>query len=111
MKKLEIGDKIYKLSDGWFNYRISIVRLTPTLAIDRRGDKFKINIIDGVCCKVPKDQPQFLSSKVKYLIETPELKNAFEKQCLVSKFKTFDFGKLNLETLLEIDNILKLIIK
>jgi len=109
MKKLEIGDRIYKRYGGWFNYRIPIVKITPTLAIDKRGDKFKINVINGVCCKVPKDRPQCLGARAVYLIETPELKSAFEKQFLINKLEAFDFDKLTLETLLEIDNILKLI--
>jgi protein tyrosine phosphatase len=118
MKKLEIGDKIYtRISyDGLerkIRCRSRVVRITPTLAITHWGDKFKINSIDGACRKVPKDkQEQFVYTQVEYLIETEELKSAYQKQLLVRKFKEwFDFNQLNLETLLEIDNILKSIIK
>jgi hypothetical protein len=112
MKKLEIGDIIYKRCDGWFRYRSRVVRITPTLAITHWGDKFKINSIDGACRKVPEDKrEQFFYTRAEYLIETEELKSAYQKQSLVRKFKKFDFNQLSLETLLEIDNILKLTIK
>jgi len=110
MKKLEIGDRIYqRISyDGLhtkIRNRSRVVRITPTLAITSWGDKFKINSIDGACRKVPEDkQEKFVYARCEYLIETEELKSAYQKQSLVRKFKEFDFNELSLETLLEINN-------
>ena len=102
MKKLEIGDRIYQRGDMGFYSWTTVVRTTPTLAITSNQSKFKIDVISGWCCEVPKNQNNF--DRIQFLLGTQELKEAFEKQVLVRKFKGFDFGKLNLETLLEIDN-------
>jgi len=107
MKKLEIGDRIYQRGDLGFYSWTTVVRTTPTLAITSKGEKFKIDVINGRCCEVPKEIGRF--DRIKYLLGTEELRKAYQKQVLVNKFKKFDFGKLNLETLLEIDN--KLTIK
>ena len=107
MKKLEIGDRIYKRGDIGFYSWTTVVRTTPTLAITKGGGKFKINVVDGECCEVPKEVGRF--DRIKFLLETQELRESYQKQKLIIKFKKFDFGKLNLETLLEIDN--KLTIK
>jgi hypothetical protein len=107
MKKLEIGDRIYERGDSGFYSWTTVVRTTPTLAITKGGGKFKIDVINGECCEVPKEIGRF--DRIKYLLGTEELRKAYQKQVLVNKFKKFDFGKLNLETLLEIDN--KLTIK
>ncbi len=118
MKKLEIGDIIYKRisydGDGFsrkIRYRSRVVKITPTLAITHCGDKFEINSIDGACRILSKNTNTFLNvyTRVEYLIETEELKSAYQKQSLVRKFKEFDFNELSLETLIEINN--KLIIK
>jgi hypothetical protein len=109
MKKLEIGDRIYEQGDSGFYSWTTVVRTTPTLAITKGGGKFKIDVVGGECCEVPKEVGKF--DRIKFLFGTQELREAYQKQVLVNKFKKFDFGKLNLETLLEIDNILKLIIK
>jgi len=109
MKKLEIGDRIYERGDAGFYSWTTVVRTTPTLAITKGGGKFKINVVDGECCEVPKEVGRF--DRIKYLFGTQEIKEAYQKQALARKLKEFDFSKLNLETLLEIDNILKLTIK
>jgi hypothetical protein len=109
MKKLEIGDRIYERGDSGFYSWTTVVRTTPTLAITNGGNKFKINVVDGKCCEVPKEVDKF--DRIKFLFGTEELRKAYQKQALTRKLKEFDFGKLTLETLLEIDNILKLIIK
>jgi hypothetical protein len=109
MKKLEIGDRIYERGDSGFYSWTTVVRTTPTLAITKGGGKFKINVVDGECCEVPKEVGRF--DRIKYLLGTEELRKAYQKQALARKLKEFDFSKLNLETLLEIDNILKLTIK
>jgi hypothetical protein len=107
MKKLEIGDRIYERGDSGFYSWTTVVRTTPTLAITKGGGKFKINVVDGECCEVPKEVGRF--DRIKFLLGTEELKKAYQKQVLVNKFKKFDFNKLTFETLLEIDN--KLTIK
>jgi hypothetical protein len=109
MKKLEIGDRIYERGDSGFYSWTTVVRTTPTLAITSNGGKFKIDVVDGECCGVPKEVGKF--DRIRFLLGTQELREDYQKQVLVNKFKKFDFGKLTLETLLEIDNILKLIIK
>ena len=107
MKKLEIGDRIYQRGDIGFYSWTTVVRTTPTLASTKSGGKFKINVVDGECFEVPKIKNNF--DRIKFLLETQELREDYQKQKLINKFKKFDFGKLNLETLLEIDN--KLTIK
>jgi hypothetical protein len=109
MKKLEIGDRIYQRGDSGFYSWTTVVRTTPTLAITKGGGKFKIDVINGECCEVPKKRDYF--DRIKFILGTQEIKEAYQKQALTRKLKGFDFGKLNLETLLEIDNILKLTIK
>jgi hypothetical protein len=109
MKKLEIGDRIYERGDSGFYSWTTVVRTTPTLAITSKGRKFKIDVVDGECCEVPKIRDNF--DRIEFLLGTQELKEGYQKQVLVNKFKKFDFGKLTFETLLEIDNILKLTIK
>jgi hypothetical protein len=107
MKKLEIGDRIYKRGDSGFYSWTTVVRTTPTLAITKGGGKFKINVVDGECCEVPKEVGKF--DRIKFLFGTQELREAYQKEVLVNKFKKFDFNKLTFETLIEIDN--KLTIK
>jgi len=108
MKKLEIGDRIYERGDAGFYSWTTVVRTTPTLAITKGGNKFKIDVVNGECCEVPKKRDY---DRIIYLFGTQEIKEAYQKQALARKLKEFDFSKLNLETLLEIDNILKLTIK
>jgi hypothetical protein len=100
MKKLEIGDRIYERGDSGFYSWTTVVRTTPTLAITKGGGKFKIDVINGECCEVPKEIGRF--DRIKYLLGTEELRKAYQKQVLARKLKEFDFSKLNLETLLEI---------
>ena len=107
MKKLEIGDRIYERGDSGFYSWTTVVRTTPTLAITKGGNKFKIDVINGECCEVPKIRNNF--DRIMFLLETQELRESYQKQKLINKFKKFDFNELNLETLLEIDN--KLTIK
>jgi hypothetical protein len=107
MKKLEIGDRIYQRGDSGFYSWTTVVRTTPTLAITKGGGKFKIDVIDGECCEVPKIRNNF--DQIRFLLGTQELREAYQKQVLIIKFKKFDFNKLTFETLLEIDN--KLTIK
>jgi len=102
MKKLEIGDRIYERGDSGFYSWTTVVRTTPTLAITKSGEKFKINVVDGECCEVPKEVGKF--DRIRFLFGTQELKSAYQKQSLVRKFKEFDFNELSLETLLEISN-------
>ena len=109
MKKLEIGDRIYERGDSGFYSWTTVVRTTPTLAITKSGNKFKIDVINGECCEVPKIRDNF--DRIEFLLGTEELKKAYQKQVLTNRLRKFDFGKLTLETLLEIDNILKLTIK
>jgi hypothetical protein len=104
MKKLEIGDRIYERGDSGFFSWTTVVKTTPTLAITKNGKKFKINVVDGKCCEVSKEVNKF--DRIKFLLGTRELKKAYRKQVLANKLKRFDFGKLTLETLLDIDNIL-----
>ena len=104
MKKLQIGDKIYATNDYGVNSVITIARITPTLAITDKGDKFKINTDNGFCHKVPKDDPWTFTGRTYYQLETPELKEILQKQRLVQKISKFDFKKLDLKTLIEINN-------
>jgi hypothetical protein len=107
MKKLEIGDRIYERGDSGFYSWTTVVRTTPTLAITKGGGKFKIIVVDGECCEVPKTRNNF--DRIKFLFGPQELREDYQKQKLIIKFKKFDFNQLSLETLLEIDS--KLTIK
>ncbi len=104
MKKLQIGDKIYATNDYGINSILEIARITPTLAITDKGYKFKINTVDGFCHKIPKDDPWTYNGLIYYQLETQELKDAFKKQKLVEMISKFDFKKLDLKTLIEINS-------
>ena len=104
MKKLQIGDKIYATNNNGVNRVMTIARITPTLAITDKGDKFKINTDNGFCHKVPKDDSWSSNGRTYYQLETPELKEILQKQRLVQKISKFDFKKLDLKTLSEINN-------
>lgn len=101
MKKLQIGDRIYAINNDGVNYVMTIARTTPTLAITDKNIKFKINTNNTFCYKVPKDD---LWSRTYYQLETPELKEILQKQRLVQKLSKFDFNKLDLKTLIEINS-------
>ena len=104
MKKLQIGDKIYLTNDYGIDCVLEIARITPTLGITPGGMKFKINTDNGFCYKVPKDDPWTSSGRTYYQLETAELKEILQKQRLVHKFSKFDFKKLDLKTLTEINS-------
>ena len=105
MKKLQIGDKIYATHNNDIGGILEIARITPTLGITPGGMKFKINATDnGFCHKVPKDDPWTFNGRTYYQLETPELKEILQKQRLVQKISKFDFKKLDLKTLIEINN-------
>ena len=80
MKKLQIGDKIYATNDYGVNCVMTIARITPTLAITDRGDKFKINTNNEFCVKTPKDDSWSSNGRTYYQLETPELKEILQKQ-------------------------------
>ena len=103
MKKLQIGDKIYLTDDYGIDCVLEIARITPTLGITPGGMKFKINTDNGFCHKVPKDDPWTSSGRTYYQLETPKLKEILQKQRLVQKLSKFDFKKLDLKTLIEIN--------
>lgn len=105
MKKLQIGDKIYATNDYGINSILEIARITPTLAITKSEVKFKINTtVNGFCHKVPKDDSWSSNGRTYYQLETPELKEILQKQRLVQKLSKFDFNKLDLKTLTEINS-------
>ena len=104
MKKLQIGDKIYLTNDYGIDCVLEIARITPTLGITPGGMKFKINTVDGFCHKVPKDDPWLSSGRTYYQLETAELKEILQKQRLVRNLSKLDFKKLDLKTLIEINN-------
>ena len=104
MKKLQIGDRIYAINNDGVNYVMTIARTTPTLAITDKGDKFKINTNNTFCYKVPRDDPWTSFGRTYYQLETPELKEILQKQRLVQKLSKLDFNKLDLKTLIEINN-------
>ena len=104
MKKLQINDKIYATNDYGINSILEIARITPTLGITPGGMKFKINTDNGFCHKVPKDDPWTSSGRTYYQLETPELKETLQKQRLIQKLSKFDFKKLDLKTLTEINS-------
>ena len=106
MKKLQIGDKIYATHNNDIGGILEIARITPTLAITDKGYKFKINADNGFCVKTPKDSAWSSSfyGRYYYQLETPELKEILQKQRLVQKLSKFDFNKLDLKTLSEINN-------
>ena len=104
MKKLQIGDKIYATDDYGIDCVMKIARITPTLAITTSNIKFKINTVDGFCHKVPKNDSWTFTGRTYYQLETPELKEILEKQRLVQKLSKFDFNKLDLKTLIEINS-------
>jgi len=104
MKKLQIGDNIYVTDNYGIDCVLEIARTTPTLGITSGGMKFKINTTDnGFCHKVPKDDPWLSNGRTYYQLETPELKETLQKQRLVQKLSKFDFKKLDLKTLIEIN--------
>ena len=109
MKKLQIGDKIYATNNNGVNFVMTIARITPTLGITKLDRvksciKFKINTVDGFCHKVPKDDSWLSSNRTYYQLETAELKEILQKQRLVRKLSEFDFKKLDLKTLIEINS-------
>ena len=104
MKKLQIGDKIYATDNNGIDCVLEIARITPTLGITPGGMKFKINTDNGFCDKVPKDDYWLSSGRIYYQLETPELKETFQKQRLVRKLSKLDFNKLDLKTLIEINS-------
>ena len=106
MKKLQIGDKIYATNNNGINCVMTIARITPTLAITDKGDKFKINTDNEFCQEIPKFNgwPCAFNGRTYYQLETPELKETFQKQKLVRKLSKFDFNKLDLKTLIEINS-------
>jgi hypothetical protein len=104
MKKLQIGDKIYATDNYGINCILEIARITPTLGITDKGYKFKINTVDGFCQEVPKDDSWSFNGRTYYQLETAELKEILQKQRLVHKFSKFDFKKLDLKTLTEINS-------
>lgn len=104
MKKLQIGDRIYATNNNGVNCVMTIARITPTLAITDKGDKFKINTNNGFCYEVPKDDPWTSFGRTYYQLETPELKEILQKQRLVQKLSKLDFNKLDLKTLIEINS-------
>ncbi len=104
MKKLQIGDKIYATNNNGVNCVMTIARITPTLAITDKGDKFKINTNGGFCYEVPKNDPWISFGRTYYQLETPELKEILQKQILVQKLSKLDFNKLDLKTLIEINS-------
>jgi hypothetical protein len=105
MKKLEIFDRIYERGDSGFYSRTTVVRTTPTLAITKGGGKFKIDVINGECCEIPKIKNNF--DRIKFLLETQELKEVYEKEVLTSRFQKFNLNKLTFEILpgIEIDKL------
>jgi hypothetical protein len=109
-KKLEIGDKIYKVNRHNKNiYEIyNIIKVDEKTAQTNTGFMLKRQIKNNICFSTNKSYYKF-NSEMDYFIETQELKNDFEKQVLIEKFKNFDFKKLTLKVLQEINN--KLIIK
>jgi hypothetical protein len=105
MKKLQIGDKIYATNNSCVSDILEIARITPTLGITLDGTKFKINTTDdGFCQKTSKDDPWTFRGKCYYQLETPELKEILQKQRLAQKLSKFNFNKLDLKTLIEINS-------
>ena len=108
MKKLQIGDKIYCVDNYGIDCILEIARITPTLAITTERIKFKINAVDGFCIKTPKDNPYSFNGRCYYQLETDKLKEIYQKQTLIKKLSKFDFNKLDLKSLIEINNKLKI---
>lgn len=90
--ELKVGDIIYSLTGGEPTNKYIVDRVTKTQAICGRNVKFKIEFTDrGFVERVGGN-----GFRVLYKMETPEIKEEFERKCLISKLKyCTDFNKLS----------------
>ena len=100
MKKLQIGDKIYTVNiNNKRVYEVSeVIEINDTMAFTK-ARFFKKHIKNEKCFLYQK-----YNSCMDYFIETQELKDTFEKQQLIEIISKFDFNKLDLKTLIEINS-------
>lgn len=107
IRDLQIGDKIYTVNIN--NNRVH--EITEIIMIEENkvfnGQRFfKRQIKNGKCFLYSKAYMKY-NSFMNYFIETQELKDTFEKQQLIEIISKFDFNKLNLETLKQIELLIK----
>ena len=92
--ELKVGNIIYSLTGGEPTHKYIIDRVTKTQAIYGYGSgsiKFKIESTGGFVERVGGN-----GFRVHYKIETPELKEEFERLCLISKLQyNTNFNKLS----------------
>ena len=104
IRDLQIGDKIYTVNIC--NKRVyelhKVIEVNEKMA---RTEKhiFKKYIKAGKCFLYSKAYMKY-NALSEYFIETQELKDTFEKQQLIEIISKFDFKKLDLKTLIEINN-------
>lgn len=104
MKTLNLGDVVYKISFSLITNKEKIVRLTNTTAITNLNTKLKLNITDnGYCHQIAAGKYNNSS----YFIETLELRNSFLKQQLVNKISKFNFNKIDIDSLIKINEIIE----
>lgn len=107
IKELKIGDKIYTVNIcNKRAYELhKVIEVNEKMA---RTEKhiFKKYIKAGKCFLYSKAYIKY-NSFMDYFIETQELKDTFEKQQLIEIISKFDFNQLNLETLKQIELLIK----
>lgn len=94
---LSVGDVIYMENNYGFCGKITIERVTKTQAIS--GDiKLRIETLDnGKRAKAIGETYGWNS--IRYLLETPEIKERYWRQGAVRKLKEADYSKLSTEVL------------
>lgn len=102
-KMLQVGDVIYGNSI-YQQAKYVIQRVTTNQAISGTT-RFRREYFDDNWINVVGENRGFGSCV--YKLETPELKEAFEKAKLVNFIKAFKFDELNIQVLIKIFNIIK----
>jgi hypothetical protein len=107
-RDLQIGDKIYKVNRHNKNiYEIyDIINVDEKTAQANTGFMLKRQIKNNICFATDRSHYKY-NSCMDYLIETQELKDKFEKQALVERLSKLDFNQFHLETLRQLELLIK----
>lgn len=104
IKDFKKGDRIYNLYNGFINSLLIVERITPTQIVCDSGHKF---MIKNNCLNLISRSLWLFYS---YSIETPELKEEYEKKKLLYKIesgiKKLEYTKVSLDDLKNINDIL-----
>lgn len=98
---LNVGDVIYDKGNYGVNDRFIIERVSSTQAFSNHK-KFKRFIYDGAIERIAQES----WSTSKYYVETPALKDEWLKKGIVEKLRNFQWGKLDLDQLKAIRQII-----